>query len=317
MEERLAVEEVTVDFVSGDSVVRALDRMSFGVEPGSLSVLLGPSGSGKTTLLSVLGGLLRPTTGVVRLGNLEVTQMGASQLDSYRRRSVGFVFQAFNLISSLSARENIATPLLLAGTGRREALDRAELLIDAVGLTGHGGKRPGRLSGGQQQRVAIARALVNDPPLMLADEPTANLDHVQTQAVVELLGGLRDEGRVIVVSSHDARVLPIADDIIRMQQSVEPVESTSQPVRYEAAEAIFERGDWGEHIYVIDEGTVELVRREAGREHTVLATLGPGQYFGELGPIFGVSRRVSARAGTDVVLRAHTVGEFRSMTAPR
>lgn len=306
----LVVEGLTVEYGGGDRSVRALDDMSFDVDWGQIALLLGPSGSGKTTLLSVLGGLLHPHSGRVIVDGVDVTAMEGRALESYRRGSVGFVFQSFNLIASLSARENIAVPLMLAGTSRTDALERADHLARRLGLDGHASRRPDQLSGGQQQRVAIARGLVNDPAVLLADEPTANLDQEQTGRIIDVLGDLRSDGLAMIISSHDPRMLPIADEIVRMAGgSHAPI---SQRVRYEPGEVIFKRGTWGELIYVVEEGEVELVSVDASPE-VPFRTLGVGQHFGELGPILGIARHVTARARTAVMLSAHGVGEFRKL----
>lgn len=313
----LEVADLTVQYGTGSLAVRPIEQMSFMVNPGRLALLLGPSGSGKTTLLSALGAMLTPQSGSIRLGDLEVTALRESEVQSYRRDSVGFVFQSFNLIPALSARDNVALPLLLAGVSRPDALRRAESLLAGLELEEHAHRRPAQLSGGQKQRVAIARALVHDPPLLLADEPTANLDHVQTAGIIGVLNGLRDDGRAVVVSSHDARLLPIADEIIRMQQTADDPDGPPQEVRYEAGESIYEQGDWGPFVYVIEEGEVDLIRVTADGHETHLATLGLNQHFGELGPILGLPRWASARARTPVVLTAFGVSEFRkSKTAP-
>ncbi len=185
----LTVSDLVVEFVHDGYAIRPLDGLSFEAQAGELVVLLGPSGCGKTTLLSCLGGILTPTSGTITLGGVDVTAMKGKELDAYRRDEIGFVFQAFNLIPSLTARENIAVPLTLTGHGRKEAFARADDLLEQVGLAERGGHLPSKLSGGQMQRVAVARGLGHNPPLLLADEPTANLDHIQAEAIIRLLQG--------------------------------------------------------------------------------------------------------------------------------
>jgi putative ABC transport system ATP-binding protein len=309
----LTVTDLVVEYHSGDRTIRPLDGLTFEVDSGEIVLLLGPSGSGKTTLLSVLGGLLTPTSGRVVLGTTEVTALDRRALDRYRRHTVGFVFQSFNLLPSLTARENIAAPLLLAGRSRAEALGRADELAARVGLDGHAARRPAALSGGEQQRVAIARGLAHDPALLVADEPTANLDQVQTDRIIDLLATLRADGRVVVVSSHDPRLLPIADEVVRMQGTGPEHAVTAQQVRYEQGETIFSRGDWGEHVYVIEDGEVELIAPIRTGAELRVTTLAPGQHFGELGPILGQPRWATARARTPVTLAAHSVGEFKRL----
>ena len=211
---RVQVRDLTVEYNSGGYVVRPLDNLSLDASDGQLVVLLGPSGCGKTTLLSCLAGLLKPTSGTIRHGDIEVEKLHGSELAAYRQHEVGVVFQAFNLIPSLSARENVVVPLSLAGIRRREAVPRATDLLDQVGLAERAAHRPGALSGGQQQRVAIARALAHDPPLVIADEPTAHLDHVQVEGVLQLIRRLASPGRMVVVATHDDRITHLADHVV-------------------------------------------------------------------------------------------------------
>jgi putative ABC transport system ATP-binding protein len=307
----LVVDDLVVEYVHDGYSVKPLDGLSFVAEPGRLVVLLGPSGSGKTTLLSCLGGILTPTSGTIRLGDVDVSSLRGRDLEAYRRREVGFVFQAFNLIPSLSARENVAAPLLLTGHPRHEAFARADALLAQVGLTDRANHRPSKLSGGQQQRVAVARGLGQDPPLLLADEPTANLDHIQAEAVIRLLQGLRDQGRVIVVSTHDARLVPIADRIVQMVPTAAQHDVATHEVRFAAGSSIFEQGDASDLVYTILEGDVDIVRVLADGSEELLNRLHAGQYFGELGAFLGFPRSASARAGTDVVLSASSSHVFR------
>jgi putative ABC transport system ATP-binding protein len=315
----LSVEGLRVEFRNGNRVVRPIDQLTFSIDWGEIAVVLGPSGSGKTTLLSTIGGLLSPAAGRIVVDGTEVTGLNNSERETYRRSTVGFVFQAFNLIESLSARENIAVPLLLAGVPRGEALDRAQPLVRRVGLDGHADRPPHQLSGGQQQRVAIARGLVNDPVVLLADEPTANLDQAQTDRIIDLLAELRADGMVMLVSSHDPRMVPIADEILQIDEEVLHHTAPPQRVEYEAGEVIFEQGEWGELVYVIESGTVELVAGDGHGDLVTIGHLGPGQHFGEIGPILGIPRSATAKATAASVLLAYRVAEFRrlkSMSAP-
>ena len=309
--EELVVEDLVVEFVHDGYSVRPLDGMSFTAEPGELVVLLGPSGCGKTTLLSVLGGILTPTAGSVRLGETHVTALSSRELERYRRSRVGFVFQAFNLVPSLSARENVAMPMILTGHPRGDAFARADELLEEVGLTDRATHKPARLSGGQQQRVAVARGLGHDPPLLLADEPTANLDHIQAEGIIRLLRGLRSDGRTIIVSTHDARLVPIADRIVQMVRDRPTVDEPTRPVHVAGGGSIFEQGDPADVVYVIESGEVAIVRVLVDGGEEPLATLGPGQYFGELGPFLGFPRSASARALTDTELTAYDPRVFR------
>ena len=205
----LRVQDLTVEYGSGGEVIRPLDGFGMSASPGSLVLLLGPSGSGKTTLLSCLAAILSPSAGTIDFGDITISTLVGKQRTAFRRQTVGIVFQAFNLVPSLTAAENVMAPLLAAGVGRAAASARAADLLERVALGHRATHRPGELSGGQQQRVAIARALVHDPPLVLADEPTAHLDHTQVDGVLELLAGLMDGERVMVIATHDDRLLAL------------------------------------------------------------------------------------------------------------
>ncbi len=307
----LTVSDLVVEFVHDGYAIRPLDGLSFEAHAGELVVLLGPSGCGKTTLLSCLGGILTPTSGSIQLGPTEVTGLKGSDLDSYRRDEIGFVFQAFNLIPSLTARQNIAVPLTLTGHGRKESFARADELLQQVGLAERADHLPSKLSGGQMQRVAVARGLGHNPPLLLADEPTANLDHIQAEAIIRLLQSLRDDGRMIVVSTHDSRLVPIADRIVQMVPEGDHAEVPTHQVTFDAGASVFEQGDDADLVYVIESGNVEVVRVLANGGEELLTRLGPDQYFGELGPFLGFPRSASVRATTDVVLTAYSPRIFR------
>lgn len=205
---------LTVEYVSGDTTIRPLDGLDLRVPSGSTALLLGPSGSGKTTLLSCLAGLLKPTAGTVSFGDITISDLAGRERSEFRRSTVGIAFQAFNLVPSLTATENIMLPLLATRVRTKEARQRATELLERVGLGGRLDHRPGSLSGGQQQRVAIARAIVHDPPLLLADEPTAHLDQTQVDGIIELLGSLSTSERVTLIATHDPRLLPITGHTI-------------------------------------------------------------------------------------------------------
>jgi len=193
----LTVRDLTMEFSSGGYAVRPIDALDLDVKSGELVLLLGASGCGKTTLLSMLARLLTPTRGSIRFGDIDITGLSGSQLASYRRDTVGIVFQAFNLIPSLTARENVQVALQSGKVPRREAKERANALLERVELANRATHLPADMSGGQQQRVAIARALAHDPPLVLADEPTAHLDYIQVDGVLRLLRELASPGRVV------------------------------------------------------------------------------------------------------------------------
>ena len=308
----LEVRDLTVEFDSGGYRVRPLDHLSLDADDGELVVLLGPSGCGKTTLLSCLAGLLRPTAGSISVQGIDVGALGGAELGDYRRRTVGVVFQAFNLLASLSARKNVMVPMTLAGVGRREAGERADLLLERVALSERASHRPGQMSGGQQQRVAIARALVHDPPLVVADEPTAHLDHIQVEGILVLLRELAAPGRMVVVSTHDDRITHIADRVVELAPQFSDADLADEEVRLAAGVLLFEQGDRGSLVYEVQEGSVEIFRTRSDGTIEVLAEIGPGNYFGEIGPMLNLPRSASARAGADTVLTAMTIRSFRS-----
>ncbi len=195
-------------YTLGSTEVRALDHVSLKVMPGEFTSVIGPSGSGKTTLLSVIGCLAKPTSGRVLIDGVDVTDMSEAELSDIRCHKIGFVFQFFNLIPTLTALENVELPMIFAGKlSEWEIRDRALELLDLVGLLDRADHRPSELSGGQQQRVAIARALANDPALVLADEPTGNLDSKTGSEVISLMEELnRETGKTFIIVTHDANV---------------------------------------------------------------------------------------------------------------
>jgi putative ABC transport system ATP-binding protein len=310
---QLSIKDLTVIYGRDDYAVTPLDKFNLEVAEGTLAVLLGPSGCGKTTLLSCLSGIQRPTNGVIRFGDVEVTSLERADLGTYRRHSVGIVFQAFNLVPSLDATENVMVPLRSSGVKRAAAKERALALLDQVGLRERVHHHPSSLSGGQQQRVAIARALALDPPLIVADEPTASLDHVQVEVVIRILRTLTTRGRTVVVSTHDSRMIPLADQLVEMQPHVHPTgDRAALDEHYGAGETIFEQESVGDRIYEIIDGTVEIVRKRPDGTEVRLASLSPGDQFGEMGPLFDLPRSASARASSPLHLVAYTVDAFRA-----
>ena len=214
----LQVERLTKVFGSGRTLVRAVSEVDLAANAGEVTLVMGPSGSGKTTLLSMIGGLLRPTSGRVLIADLDVTALGQRDLTHVRRHLVGFVFQTFNLLEALSAAENVEIALNVAGIKGREARGRARALLIEAGLGERLHFNARDLSAGEKQRVAIARALANGPRLLLADEPTANLDSDSGAEVMELLRDLtREKGSGALVVSHDERLREIADQLLWLE----------------------------------------------------------------------------------------------------
>nr|WSY51133.1 ABC transporter ATP-binding protein [Streptomyces sp. NBC_00886] len=211
------VENVHKSYGHGAAAVHALRGVSFEVPRGELVALKGRSGSGKTTLLNIVGGLDVPDGGRVVVAGQDLAQLGETGLLELRRDRVGFVFQSFGLIPILTAAENVGIPLRLRRADQREREERVELLLSLVGLADHAAQRPGELSGGQQQRVAIARALANNPALLVADEPTGQLDAETGHAVMELLRAVvRSENVTALVATHDATLLDLADRVLEL-----------------------------------------------------------------------------------------------------
>ena len=221
----------------GNTVVRALDGLDLDIEAHTFTVVMGPSGSGKSTLLYLLGGLDRATSGEISVDGARLDQMDENALALFRRRTMGFVFQSFNLIPSMSALENVAFPMQFAGITSAQRNLQARTLLGQVGLDNRADHRPNELSGGQQQRVAIARALVNNPSLVLADEPTGNLDTTSGSTVMQLLSDLHNAGRTVLVVTHDPRMTRFASHKIFLLDGRQVSEAEYQSAALESAQA--------------------------------------------------------------------------------
>ena len=209
---------LTKVYGSGPAALAAVDGVSLDVGKGELVLIMGPSGSGKTTLLSMLGGLLRPTSGRIFLNGVEITSLDEARLPVVRAREIGFIFQAFNLLSSLTVEENVLFPASLLSGDRKASRRRAAELVERLGLRERRRHLPRDLSGGEKQRTAIARALINEPRLVLADEPTGNLDSKTGYQVMMLLHDIaRDEGRTVVIVTHNPLLEPVADRILWLE----------------------------------------------------------------------------------------------------
>jgi putative ABC transport system ATP-binding protein len=230
------VKGLTRHFQMGGTTVRALDGLDLDIEAHTFTVVMGPSGSGKSTLLYLLGGLDRVTAGEISVGGVRLDEMDENALALFRRRTMGFVFQSFNLIPSMTALENVAFPMQFAGITAVQRNEQAHNLLKRVGLGDRADHRPTELSGGQQQRVAIARALVNDPSLILADEPTGNLDTSSGAAVMQLLSDLHRAGRTVLVVTHDPRMTRFATHKIFLLDGRAVSEADYQSAALESAE---------------------------------------------------------------------------------
>ena len=217
----IALRDVHKVFHQGEAEVRAMAGVSLDIEAGAFVSIMGPSGSGKSTLLHLMGGLDLPTSGEVTLDGSSLSRMSDDEITLLRRRKIGFVFQFFNLLPTYTAEENVALPLLLDGLGRREVRPRVEAALEQVGLSHRRRHRPEELSGGEMQRVAIARALVIDPRVILADEPTGNLDTKTGEQVLDLLGAAnRDRHCTIVLVTHDSRAAGHAERLVTLKDGV-------------------------------------------------------------------------------------------------
>ena len=205
-------------FHQGDQVITGLDNVSLTIEEGSFTCLSGPSGSGKTTLLNAMGGLDTPDSGAIQVGDMQLDQLSRGELADMRLHNIGFVFQAYNLIPVLSARENVEFVMQVQGVAKAERVGRSDEVLGEVGLKGMEDRLPAQLSGGQQQRVAVARAIASKPTLVLADEPTANLDSKSAAELMNLFNDLNTQrGITFVIATHDARVMGYARRLISMR----------------------------------------------------------------------------------------------------
>ena len=213
----IELDAVTKVYQAGAVEVRALEDVDLAIDEGDLVAIMGPSGSGKSTMMNILGCLDAPSSGTYLLDGTDVGKLRENRLADLRNRRIGFVFQSFNLIARTSAARNVELPLVYAGTGRRERRERALAALEQVGLGDRGPSLPNELSGGQQQRVAIARALVTRPAMILADEPTGNLDSVSTREVMALLVALNDAGRTVVLITHEDEVAAFAKRVVRLR----------------------------------------------------------------------------------------------------
>lgn len=205
-------------FQDGENIVKAVDEVSLNIEAGEFTAIIGPSGSGKSTLLNLIGGLDNPTSGTVELSGTDIAKMSGSELSDFRRDHIGFIFQAYNLIPVLSAEENIEYIMLLQGVDTATRNKRVKEMLHLVGLEGLGDRRPSHLSGGQQQRVAVARAMASHPDIILADEPTANLDSKNGVALLDVMKTLNeDRGMTFVFSTHDVKIMDRARRLVHVE----------------------------------------------------------------------------------------------------
>lgn len=216
----IELENVEKEYELGETLVRALRGSDLAVEDGEFIAIMGPSGSGKSTLMNMIGALDVPTNGTVTVEDTDISTLSESELAVLRSKKVGFVFQTFNLISTMTALENVALPMIFRGVPKQERQERAKELLEEVGLGDRVHHRPAELSGGQRQRVSIARALANDPDVVLADEPTGNLDTKTGDHIMDLLTDLNEQGKTIIMVTHDPHDAEYADRIVEIQDGV-------------------------------------------------------------------------------------------------
>ena len=216
MDELVEIRDMCKIYNPGENEVRALDHVNLQINRNEFVAIIGHSGSGKSTLMNMLGCLDIPTSGTYILNGQDVSNLSDNELSDIRNKEIGFIFQGFNLIAGLTALENVELPLIYRGVGRKERLELSKIALEKVGLKSRMDHKPSEMSGGQQQRVAIARAIAQAPPVILADEPTGNLDSGSTKEIMEILRGLHQEGRTVILITHDNEIAARAKRIIRI-----------------------------------------------------------------------------------------------------
>jgi ABC-type lipoprotein export system ATPase subunit len=293
----------------------ALKNIDLQINPGEFVSIIGKSGSGKSTLLNMIAGIDRPTTGEVIVNGGAIHEMSENQLAIWRGGNLGIIFQFFQLLPALSLLQNVILPMDLAGNyTRRERRKRAEHLLEIVGLAEHQHKLPSMISGGQQQRAAMARALANDPPLVIADEPTGNLDSKTAETVFSLFNDLVVEGKTVIIVTHDSslakrthRTALIADGEIVNEYVTKALPTLThdqlllashklKPRQYEAGAMILVEGRNSDAFYIVSKGTVEVVLPRQNQSDVIALELGPGKYFGEMEFFHDHRNRASIRA---------------------
>ena len=303
---------LTVEHTRSGYIVHPIHELDAQADDGELALVLGPSGCGKTTLLSCIAGLVAPARGSIHVDETEVTALRGSSLAEFRRTGVGIVFPGSRLIESLTVGENVIAPLRLVGVARERALGRGEELLERVGLGAVGERAVAELSSGQRRRAAVARALVHDPPLIIADEPTAGLDYVEVEEVLGLLREIASPGRLVLVASHDQRLRPLADRVIDLTPRAGLDDDGARTLSLAAGESLFRQGDHSDLVYVVERGQVEVYRERVDGSEELRAIFGPGEYFGELGPLLSLPRSASARATETTVLTSYGTDAFRA-----
>jgi ABC-type lipoprotein export system ATPase subunit len=319
----IELNQVVKVFKSAAGEYRALKGIDLTVGRGEFVGIIGRSGSGKSTLINMITGIDRPTSGEVRLGDVTVQKLDENHMARWRGRNLGIVFQFFQLLPNLSVLDNVRLPMDLCHViPARERRQRALKLLDLVEMAEHAHKLPSALSGGQQQRVAIARALANDPPVIIADEPTGNLDSKTAEAVFKLFANFTSEGKTVVMVTHDSglaqrvrRTVLIADGevvneyVVKALPSLSPsllleVSRKARPVQFAAGETIIHQGDLGERFYIVTQGMAEVTLKRPNGADVVAERIGTGKYFGEISLLNSIRTVASVRAMPEAPLQA-------------
>jgi ABC-type lipoprotein export system ATPase subunit len=314
----IELRQVGKTFETAAGTFTALKRVNLRVERGEFIAVIGRSGSGKSTLLNMLAGIDRPTTGEIWMGGAAVHQLSEAQLALWRGRNIGLVFQFFQLLPMLTVIENVMLPMDFCHLwSERERRQRAQYLLEQVELGDQADKLPLELSGGQQQRAAIARALANDPPIMLADEPTGNLDSKSPETVFHLFETLARQGKTILMVTHDndlakrvKRTIVLSDGEIIDEYLAKVFPAVSepqllaamsklQPIQYAPGELIVRQGDAPDKFFMVTKGSADILIPQRTGVDLVVATMGKGQYFGEIELIHGGENIATARAALD------------------
>ncbi len=304
----------------------ALKGVDLQVDKGEFLAIIGKSGSGKSTLINMITGIDRPTSGEVLIGDTAVNRLSEGQMAEWRGRNLGVIFQFFQLLPSLSIIENVMLPMDFCNMwAPRERRERAMQLLAQVEMDTQANKLPNAVSGGQQQRVAIARALANDPPILVADEPTGNLDSKTANAVFTLFEELVAQGKTILMVTHDSdlakrvsRAVIVADGEIVNQYVAQALSALSvdqlawvthqiEPRTYAPGASIVTQGEPADRFYIITKGQVEILLHHPGGQDIIVTTLGAGQYFGEIGLLRGGARIASVRAPADTTVEVATL----------
>jgi ABC-type lipoprotein export system ATPase subunit len=323
------LQQVEKTYQSAAGSFTALKRVDLQIERGEFVAIIGKSGSGKSTLINMITGIDRPTSGEVLVGNVPVHSLRESQMAAWRGRNLGIIFQFFQLLPALTIIENVMLPMDFCNMyAPRERPERAMQLLAQVEMAEQAHKLPSAVSGGQQQRVAIARALANDPPILIADEPTGNLDSKTANAVFRLFEGLVASGKTVVMVTHDSdlakrvkRAIIVADGAIVDEYVAQALATLSvdqlawvtrklEPQSYPPGAAIVIEGAPADRFFIITKGQVNVILSHPGGQETVVDTLAAGQYFGEIGLLHGGARTATVRAAPDMAVEVATLDRY-------